>query len=364
LKQFWNLLSFNNITFFREKQAVFWTFLFPLFMIIFFGLIFGGSNGYENYSVSVGLVNNDNTADSAGFVSVMKAVPVFQMKTGDQKSLQDRLKKGRLNYILVIPKDFKNPDGTFKPFELLYNPEQVNTNMIGLPIFEQMISKMNEMTTKAKPVFSMTKTEVANVKRNVRYIDWLVPGILSMSLLSSALFGIGVVTVSQREKGQLRRFAVTPLPKSTFIAAQTVQRFFIVILQAIIIVIVSMLIFKVQMKGSWIALLFILTVGLLAFSAFGYALAARAKKPETTAAIANVFFFPMMFLSGVYFPVEQMPSYLKVIAAAMPLKYLSDAVRMTFFGNETFTELLLPLAVLTGWFIVCFIIAVKTFIWE
>jgi ABC-2 type transport system permease protein len=364
LKQFWNLLAFNNITFFREKQAVFWTFLFPLFMIIFFGLIFGGDSGYENYSVSVGLVNNDKTADSSGIVSVMKAVPVFKMKTGDEKSLQDSLKKGKLNYILIIPKDFKNADGTHKPFELLYNPEQVNVNQIGIPIFEQMILKMNEMTTHAKPVFSLARTEVANVKRNIRYIDWLVPGILSMSLLSSALFGIGVVTVSQREKGQLRRFAVTPLPKSTFIAAQTVQRFILVILQALIIIIVSMLIFHVQMRGSWLVLMFILTIGLLSFSAFGYALAARAKKPETTAAIANVFFFPMMFLSGVYFPVEHMPSYLKVIAAAMPLKYLSDAVRITFFGNETFAELWLPLTVLTAWFVVFFIVAVKTFIWD
>lgn len=364
MKQFWNLLAFNNITFFREKQAVFWTFLFPLFMIIFFGLIFGGDSGYENYSVSVGLVNNDKTPESNGFVSVMKAVPVFHIETGDSQSLQARLKKGKLNYILIIPKDFKNADGTHKPFELLYNPEQVNVNQIGIPIFEQMIMKMNEMTAQVKPSFSMQKTEVANIKRNVRYIDWLVPGILSMSLLSSALFGIGVVTVSQREKGQLRRFAVTPLPKSTFIAAQTVQRFILVILQAIIIIIVSMLIFHVQMKGSWFVLMLILTIGLLSFSAFGYALAARAKKPETTAAIANVFFFPMMFLSGVYFPVEHMPSYLKVVAAAMPLKYLSDAVRMTFFGNETFGELLLPLGILAAWFVVFFIVAVKTFIWD
>lgn len=357
-------MDFNNKTFFREKEAVFWTFLFPLFMIIFFGLIFGGGNGYENYSVSVGLVNNDNTPDSAGFISAIKSVPMFNINAGGAKNLQDRLKKGKLNYILIIPKEFKNADGTYKPFELQYNPEQVNINTVGLPVFEQMISKMNEMATRAKPVFSMVKTEVANIKREVRYIDWLVPGIMSMSLLSSVLFGIGVVTASQREKGQLRRFAVTPLPKATFIAAQTVQRFFLVVLQGIIIIIVSMLVFHVQMKGSWFVLILVLTVGLLAFSAFGYAIAARAKKAETTAAIANVFFFPMMFLSGVYFPVEHMPSYLKVIAAAMPLKYLSDAVRLTFFGNETFADLLLPLAVLTAWFVVFFIVAVKMFIWD
>lgn len=364
MRKFINLLMVHNNLFFREKQAVFWNFLFPLFLILFFGMIFGGDSSFGNFSLSVGYVDLDRSDASKQFGQIFEMVPVIKIKKGDRKELEARLRRGKLNYLIIIPENFKLGDGTYKPIELKYDPQQVNTNQIGFSMFDQIIYRMNRYLSDTEPMVSLKKSPVEAVKTRVRYIDWLVPGILAMSLLSAALFGIGVVIASEREKGQLRRFAVTPLPKSVYISTQTLQRFFIAVLQALVIIFVSLLVFNVKMKGSWLMLLVVVCVGLLAFSALGYALAARVKKAQTTAAVANVFFLPMMFLSGVYFPIEAMPSYLQPVAKALPLTYLNDAVRLVYAGNETFKDLLLPLVILSAWFIACFIIAVKMFVWE
>ncbi len=333
-------------------------------MILFFGMIFGGDNGASNISVSVGIVDRDQTEISRGFAGGLKAVPVFKQRKGTEEELQKSLENGKLNYILIIPENFKNEDGTYKPLELKYDPSQVNINQIGLPMFEQVVFRMNLMFTKTEPVLSLKKTEVKVDKEEYRYIDWFVPGILAMALLASALFGIGVVITEEREKGQLRRFAVSPVPKFTYVGAQLLQRFIVTILQGFVIIGIGTLVFGVKMKGNWLVLLFVLTVGLLAFSAIGYAMAARIRKAQTSAAVANIIFMPMLFLSGVYFPLEMMPSYLGPVAKALPLTYLNDALRLVFNGRETFDGLLVPLLVLTGWLVVCFVIAVKTFIWD
>jgi ABC-2 type transport system permease protein len=350
--------------FFREKQAVFWNFLFPLFLMIFFGLIFGKGNQFENISIQVGVVDNDQGSSAKNFVQIIEKIPVLKVQTGKMTELEQRLKKRKINYLLIIPKGFKRDEDSFKPIEVKYDPQQVNINRIGFTIFDQILLKMNEVASGRPPVYTLKKSAVDQTEADIRYIDWLVPGILAMSLLSSALFGVGVVIASEREKGQLKRFAVTPLPKSRYIATQILQRFFIAILQALLIIFVATLIFSVKMKGNWLLLFFVLCLGLLAFSALGYAIAARIKKAQTTAAVANIIFMPMMFLSGVYFPVEVMPSYLRPIAKILPLTYLNDVLRLIFQGQEVFSELLLPLLVLAGWLVVCFMVAVKLFIWE
>ncbi|MFQ5485961.1 MAG: ABC transporter permease, partial [Desulfobacterales bacterium] len=160
------------------------------------------------------------------------------------------------------------------------------------------------------------------------------------------------------------RLSVTPLPKSIFIAGQILNRYFIVLVQAALLIAIGVLLFKVHMVGKSVDFLLALTVGMFAFIALGFFIASIAKTTETASGIANTLFLPMIFLSGVYFSVDGMPKFLKPLVEFLPLTHLVRAIRSIFTNGLTFLDVLPQMAILTVWMILCFSISVKLFKWE
>ena len=193
---------------------------------------------------------------------------------------------------------------------------------------------------------------------------YLVPGLIGFSLMSTCLFSIGVVVVSYREKDKLRRLAVTPLPKAIFISGQILNRYLIVLLQAVLILAIALSFFEVTLVGSAIHLFAVLTVGMMAFIAIGYAVASVSATTETASGIANVLFLPMTFLSGVYFSVDGLPGFLQPLVEILPLTHLVRAIRAVFNEGLTVLDVWPQLAILAGWFVACFLFSVRRFKWE
>ena len=348
--------------FMRDRQVVFWTFFFPVFLILLFGFVFSRP---DSIRFTVGLVDEDQSQESQQLISALEEVAVLKLVEGTREGILSDLKENKKNVAIVISRGYgKSLNTGDAQVEVLYDPSKVQTSQVVISILHRIVDRVNWKLIDATPRIGVATTPVQDVRREVRYIDYLVPGVIGMSLVSTCLFSIGVVVVSYREKGKLRRLSVTPLPKVIFIAGQIFNRYFIVLLQAFLLIGLGMLVFNVHMEGDMLSFLLLLTVGLLAFIALGFLIASVANTTQTASGIANVIFIPMMFLSGVYFSVDGLPKFLKPLVEFLPLTHLVRAIRAIFNNGVPLTSVLPEMGILAAWMVVCFALSVRLFRWE
>ena len=186
---------------------------------------------------------------------------------------------------------------------------------------------------------------------------------MAMALMQSGLFAAIPLVVARQNK-VLKRLGATPLRRSTMVISVVVFRLLLAAGQAALIIIVARLVFDVRMLGNWFFLAGYIALGTSTFLGMGYMLSAFAKTEETATPMAMAVQFPMMFLSGIFFPVEFMPDFMRPIMNAMPLTYLGDSLRQIMAESSALHAHPINLAVLGGWFLVSLIVAVRFFRWE
>lgn len=195
------------------------------------------------------------------------------------------------------------------------------------------------------------------------YAAFLLPGLLGMNLMSMGLFAVGMVNVSYREKGKFRRLAVTPLPKWIFLMGQVMHRLTVTLIQTIFLLIFGHLVFGIENQGSYFLLSVVMVLGTACFMAMGFALSSFAETSETYVAISNLLFFPMMFLSGVYFTLDAAPKWLQQAVIALPLSPFIKALRAVYNDGAALTSHVAGLGIVLIWTVLCFGLAVKRFRW-
>lgn len=362
LRMFLGQLNIEMKLFLRDRQAVFWTFFFPIFLILLFGYIFSKP---DSIKFAVGLVDEDQSPQSKQIVSTLKTIPVLKLETGSKQEILKKLKDNEKNIGIVINEGYaESLNNGSAQIEVFYDQAQPQVLQVVLSILNQLVTDINWNLVHETPPIQIVQQPVQPNVREQRYIDFLLPGVIGMSVVSTCLFSIGMVVVAYREKGKLRRLSVTPLPKPIFIAGQIVNRYFIVLLQAFFLIGLGMLVFHVQMEGSMLDFLAALTIGMFAFIAIGFLIASIANTTETASGIANTLFLPMIFLSGVYFSVEGIPKFFKPIVEFLPLTHLIRAIRPIFNNGASLIEVWPQLVILSVWMVVCFAISVKMFKWE
>ncbi len=362
LKMLLGQINLEMKLFLRDRQAVFWTFFFPVFLILLFGYIFSEPNSIK---FDVGLVDEDQSVRSQEVVAALKEIPVLKLDEDTKEAILARLNKSEKSVAIFIHKGFGDAlDNGGSSIEIVYDQSRIQVLQIVTSILNQLVTEINWRLAEAEPSIRLVQRPIQPQKAKQRYIDFLLPGIISMSVMSTGLFSIGMVVVAYREKGKLRRLSVTPLPKAIFIAGQILNRYFIVLCQAFLLIALGTFVFGVQMAGSLLDFIAALTVGILAFIALGFFIASVAKTSETASGIANTLFLPMIFLSGVYFSVDGIPKFLKPLVEFLPLTHLVRAVRSIFNNGLTFFDVLPQMAVLSLWMVFLFAISIKLFKWE
>jgi ABC-2 type transport system permease protein len=186
---------------------------------------------------------------------------------------------------------------------------------------------------------------------------------LGLSIMQVGIFA-AIPLVADREKLILKRLAATPLRRWQLVGSNVLMRILIAFTQAVIIVAVGSLLFGVEVVGSLILVAAFVTLGAMAFLALGYVIASFAKTEDAANGMTSMIQFPMMFLSGAFFQIDQMPQFLQVVARLIPLTYLADALRQVMVGGAAFAPLWVCAAVLLGWLVVCFGIAARKFQWQ
>jgi ABC-2 type transport system permease protein len=347
--------------FVRERMTIFWTLAFPLAFIVLFGVIFsfGGDSKFD-----VGLVVEDQSTVAQQVADIIRQVPVFTLTEAGYEAELAALRRGDRRAVIVLPQGLSHGVGTGQParITIFYDPASQQTSQIVLAITRQVLDRVDRELSGVEPAFVVQEEAVQAAQ--LRSIDFLLPGILAMALMQLGLFGTAQPLVALRDQGVLRRLGATPLPRWTVLASQIAMRLTIALAQTAVIVGFGVIVFQVPMESNLLVFLAMVILGALTFIAMGYVVAAFSKNQETASGISSLINFPMMFLSGVFFPVEFIPSFLQPVIAILPLTYLVDGIRQLMIGTNPVFPLPVDVGVLLAWLVGSLVIAIRFFKWE
>ncbi len=360
MKALWRLLISHNKSYLRDRMSLFFTLLFPVLFMGLFGLIFSSEDASK---FDIGLVLEDTSPGGQMIEQSFSRVEIFIIHLGSRQEELEALKGGERRAVLIIPEGISQNLAQAKAVEveIHYDPSQQITAQTTLSVLRQVLGEINKSITQ-RPDLLVAK-EVSIQTQRLRSIDYLVPGILCMAIMQLGIFSTaGMVT--NRQNLVLKRLAATPLPRHLLVTSQTVHQVVICFIQAAVLILLGRFWFGVHVLGNWLLLGGLLILGALAFISMGFVLASFARTEESFHAMAQVVNFPMMFLSGIFFPVEVMPDFLRPVIRAMPLTYLGDALRQVMIGAGPLYSLHTDVLVLAGWLALCLAISFRFFRWE
>jgi len=351
--------------FIRDRAALFFTFIFPIMFILIFGWAFS-EPGVETFDI--GIVD-EGSPQSASYISaaldgiVIDGDKVFEIEQGEFNEKVQSLRDGDLDAVIVIPEQMDNSVHLNQPVDLKvhYDPSQLSNQQTLIPILNQVIDEIDRRMQGNIRLIGLEEESLQS--HQLRYIDYLVPGILGMSLMFTGVFG-GLPIIQQRQARIIKRLGCTPLRRSTLVFGELAFRIILVLLTAALIIAVGRLAFDVQMMGNWWSLCGIVFLGTLVFSCLGYLVAAFVKTEEGAIPIINVITFPMMFLSGTFFEINNMPSFIEPIVKVLPLTYLSDALRQIMVNGSPLHSMTTDIVVMISWTVVCLAFTIPFFRWD
>jgi ABC-2 type transport system permease protein len=355
------LLTAANIkSFTRDRAALFWTLAFPLIFIFLFGSIFSGGNSER----TIGFADLDGSARSAELKAAFASQPNVTLVEASQEELLAKMRDGELVAVLVVPAGYgatieaKAAPATITVYT---DPAQAGVQGATFQLVGGVLGAVNQAASGRPPAVTFTNEAVQT--QDLTFISYLVPSILGMSLMQLGLFS-AIPLVADRQKHILKRLQATPLRRWQLVGSNVLMRLLIALVQTVIIVGVGAQVFNVEVSGNWLLIGLLVVLGSLTFIALGYVIASFASTEESANGMTSVIQFPLMFLSGTFFPIEAMPDALRTVARALPLTYLGDALRQVMVGGTPFSPLWLCFAFLAVWLVVCFGVAARFFRWQ
>jgi ABC-2 type transport system permease protein len=368
VRKFYKMFTYNLKMTLRQREALFWLFLFPVLLMVILGFVFGSSGEVK---LRIGIVDLDDSTISQGIVEAFQGVDFFVIETGSEEEERAALKDGDRNGIVIIPEGFgeRVMSGEVGEVITIINQSEISTAQMTSSALNQILDKIgqgiSEMRgmTGAPQVIEVTEEEAEDVK-DFEYVDFMVPGILAMVIMFSGLAGYSLEIATYREKGILRRIKVSPLSLPTFLSAGIVSVLIFTLLQTALLIILGVLAFNLHMNGNYLYIAAIVIIGALSFLALGFLIASLTKNSRSAGLASQALALPMMFLSGIFFSVEWVPTPLKVIAQCLPLYYLGDAMREVMINSANLLNVWVDIVVLVGMGAIAFIASIRFFRWE
>lgn len=331
MKRMWAVFNARNKEFFRDKSTLSWNLLFPFLLLIGFYYVFGQAQ--PMFKVGV-LAEQDAYLTKPVFMSVnhIQFIPYPSLD-----SAMDRLERHQIDLIIHIDED-----------QYWVNEESSQGYMA-----EQLLVAKDP-----------------NFERNpikgtaIRYVDWVLPGIMGMNIMFSSLFGVGYVIVRYRKNGVLKRLNATPLTAFEFISAQLLSRIAMVVAVGVVLFFGARALFGTMMVGSIVLLIVTMILGALALVSLGLLVASRLRSEEFTGGLLNMATWPMMGLSEVWFPLEGAPHFVHQLSSLLPLTHLVQAMRDIMVDGATWVDISHHLLILGAMSLTFLIIGALLFSWN
>jgi len=341
--------------YFRDRSTVFWGVLFPLILMGLIGLAFGRS---DSLTFSVGFIDLGGGILAEGLRRGLNEVPVFRVvEETDPAQALEVLRKGRRTLVVVVPVS------AGEPVRVYFDQARPQDSRTALVILERFIAQANLRLSGAKETVRIQATGLQG-QRQLRFFDFLLPGILAMTVMQTGLMGVTWVVAEYRQRLILKRILATPIHPLVFLGGlvgrYTVTNF----VQMAIIVAVAIAAFNARIVGNPATVIGLLMFGTLVFVGIGFAISTVSKTPESANLLGSAIHFPMMFLSGTLWPREFMPDFMQPVIALLPLTPLVDAMRAVAARGDALGPHLPGLAYLGAWGIGAFALAAWRFRWE
>jgi len=372
---------------FRNRLGIVMLVLMPIFMMGMVGYIFPSKTSLDH--VPIALVNQDagfggSTIASQTFLTVLNGI---NSQTGmldisnvsDIDMMKESVQKGDIQGGIVIPSNFTQCILSGQQGVLIIAIDNSNPQMstaIGAAltlVFQQMgtiLAQQNVIALNPAAVNSTTAMAIVQpyniqvegvVSGHSSYFDFVAPGIMAMTVMMSVMTGLPAAISQEREVGTLDGMMVAPINRLSIILGKTLAQTARGLLQGAIILVLASVLFGVSIQGSILLVFGLLLLGVFSFVGLGVVLTSFAKDQETAMMIMMTLMFPMMFLSGVFFPVQQMPWYMQSISRVLPLTYASDALRKVMVLGAGIPQITTELTVLIVFGVVMTGIAVPVF---
>ena len=291
-------------------------------------------------------------------VAALHSNPSFAVSLGDEADELQALQDGNRGVVAVFTSEADDGAGGLPAVTLYYNATEGPISQVAVGAVRQTLIDA------AGAPLPLSIEEQAVTAQDVSFMDIFVPGILAMSLMNSGVIGLATAFVTYRERGILRRIRVTPFPLTSFILARVISQLLVAGLQAVILIGMAWAFFGLHLRGNPLVVLMAITAGALAFLAIGFAISGIAPNAETAASYANLVTFPMLFLSGIFFSMENAPAWLRPITKVLPLSYLVDALREPMSFGNGLSAIWLDLLALMLTFVIAMAISVRFFRWD
>jgi ABC-2 type transport system permease protein len=356
-------------TYFRNPVALFFSLFFPIILIALFGLIF---SAVGSGSVTLEVINEDHHSPaSEKFLSALNNTTLVKVTLVTDSSVTPSNFRSWLGQNddpvgLVVPAGFQNDYSNRTPVNLTVytNPQDPSSGGTVIGAVQGVVNGFNlQLACGGRNCTPVIGFSTQNVGSPVyKYIDYLIPGLIGFTILTSPMFSLVDISSSYRKEGIFRELSLTPLTRAEWLTSRIVWYVLLTVVSAVIMIGAGVGLFAAHVTLTWGMVPFLI-VGPFFFVSLGMLAGSLAKTPESAALIGNVVTFPMMFLSGTFFQVSMFPPYLQSFARILPLYYVIDGMnQVMLFANtaRAFTDLLV---VLVG-SIVVFLLAIRLFKWR
>ncbi|MEK9658396.1 MAG: ABC transporter permease [Chloroflexota bacterium] len=354
---FVELFKANIRTLLRNRQALFWSMAFPLIFVFVFGLFFGG----DVQRTTLLVIDRADDPISHGLVAQLEALDSFSVETrGDEAAARQEVRDGDAGYLLIFPEGMSSivsAGGTARPV-LVYDQGNASAPIV-IGAVGRMLDAINLQASGSAQLLALHAEGVQG--QDLSYFDFLLPGFVSMGIMTYSIIGIASVMALYREQKVLKRLLASPLRVRHFFAAIVLAHLLLSLVQAVVIAGVGMLVFDAQVRGNVAMLFLVVLLGNTVFLSIGFIIGALSRTVQAASGLGNAVAMPMMFLSGTFFPRDTLPSVLKALVDFLPLSAMVDLLRGMALDARPLWDFPELLALLLAWAVGSALVAVRVF---
>ncbi len=355
----------NTKRFFRDRLALFFSIGFPLIFLFVFGSLNSGSG---SVSFKVAVINQSNTSFSQAFVKQLDNSSVLKVSQDITtiEAAKAKMSQSQLDAAIVLPSGFgavaagiQYPSGEAR---VLYTQNNQQSAVALTSILDAQFKAINAKFVQTITPLTVTSEQIN--ERSLSAFDYTFAGLLGFAIIGMGIFGPVNVFPELKKMGILRRLSTTPLKVWQYFLATMIGQAFIGLISLAIMFIVAITVFHLEVVGNWLELAVFLVLGIVMILGIGLALGGWAKNERQVAPLANIIVFPMMFLSGTFFPRFLMPEWLQNVSGFLPLTPVIDGIRLIATEGKHLIDILPQIGLIGLWMVVIYFIAFKVFRWE
>jgi len=358
-------VKINTKRFFRDKLAIFFTIGFPLIFLFVFG---GLNSGSGDISLRVALINNSDSQFAKEFVKNATKGDVLKVDN-DVKTLaqaKDKMTKSQIDATIILPSNFGEvkPGQTFPSgnAEVQYTQNNQSSGQALSSILDAQFKSINSKFVQTATPFVVTSKEIK--QKSLSPFDYAFAGLLGFAIIGMGIFGPVNVFPELKKMGILRRLSTTPLKVWQYFLSTMIGQAIVGLLALFIMFIVAIIVFHLKVVGNYAELVLFLIFSITLILGIGLSLGGWARNERQAAPLTNIIVFPMMFLSGTFFPRFLMPEWLQNLSAFLPLTPVIDGIRLITTEGKHLFELGPQIGLMAIWMVIIYAIAFRVFRWE